>query len=50
MSQSKIDSYSDILNSLEEKGYVVIPNIVHEKECNDNIKLIWKWLETNIKR
>jgi hypothetical protein len=33
------------IESLEENGYVVIPGILSDKECNDNIKLVWKWLE-----
>lgn len=43
----------DYINELEEKGYVVIPNVLDEKECDQAIDGIWKWLEglgTGIKR
>lgn len=43
----------DILFSLDTYGYAVVPNILTKKECDNNIKLIWKWLEnlgTGIKK
>ena len=42
-----------ILSFLDKYGYAIIPNILTEQECDDNIKLIWKWLEnlgTDIKQ
>lgn len=50
---SEINDIENILTSLKENGYAVVPGILNEQECNDNIKLIWKWLEnlgTGIKK
>ena len=43
----------NILFSLDKYGYAVVPNILTEQECNNNIELIWQWLEnlgTGIKK
>lgn len=31
----------NILFSLDKYGYAVVPNILTEQECNNNIELIW---------
>lgn len=32
-------------NHLNNNGYVVVSNVMNDKDCNDNISRIWDWLE-----
>jgi hypothetical protein len=33
------------MTTLEEKGYAIVPGMLTEKECQDNIDRLWVWME-----